>query len=404
MKPFISGIFLALTFLLPLHAQTVTNAPATDTNSVVANPIPAGQAPDEVVKKLSSLVHDGKYAEAQQLASGLLLAYPDDQRLIKAKTLLDKLIAASNSTQPTNGVAEPVASTPSDQLTDMDKVEYNALIQRAKEAQQTTDLDQQKILLKQFIDDSSQFLQKHPDQMLLWQFRAVSAIILDDMTDGYDAGQKLLAAGAADSNDANLQQLLAQLKNKGWLDKEKMDQHKIFEGKEKKFSWLLGTWKGQWRWKIPYYGALTGPRDYELFSLADSTIDGYEINQDGTGKASAPDLRGVILDTGEIKWECYLIPYNPGRGYVFRYTGSGFMTPVCYMAGNIDYHYYQLEGTVQNGPAYPSEWQPVISFESGLNTNTLNIIIPSQSSDPKSNKPLKYPVTLTFTKNGDSHN
>jgi hypothetical protein len=37
--------------------------------------------------------------------------------------------------------------------------------------------------------------------------------------EGYEAGQKLLAMGAADSNDPSLQQLLAQLKNKGWLDK-----------------------------------------------------------------------------------------------------------------------------------------------------------------------------------------
>jgi len=35
----------------------------------------------------------------------------------------------------------------------------------------------------------------------------------------YEAGQKLIATGAADSNDPNMQRLLAQLNSKGWLDK-----------------------------------------------------------------------------------------------------------------------------------------------------------------------------------------
>jgi hypothetical protein len=59
--------------------------------------------------------------------------------------------------------------------------------------------------------------------MVLWQLRVVSAISLNDPMAGYDAGQKLLAAGAADSNDPNLQRLLGQIKNKGWLDKQIAD-------------------------------------------------------------------------------------------------------------------------------------------------------------------------------------
>jgi len=53
--------------------------------------------------------------------------------------------------------------------------------------------------------------------------------------EGYEAGQKLLAAGVADSTDANAQILLAQLKNKGWLDQREVE-------RQKKFSWILGTW------------------------------------------------------------------------------------------------------------------------------------------------------------------
>jgi hypothetical protein len=238
LRSFIFGLLFALIVLTPLHAQTAAN---TQADATAANTAPARQAPDEVMKKLSGLVHAGKYAEAQGLTTGLLLAYPDDQRLIKAKALLDKsLAAASANTAPgsnplTSNVTspQPVANTNSEQLTGMDKVDYSTLVVLARQAQQNTDLEQQKTQLQQFLDQSSPFLQKHPNEMLLWQLRAASAISLDEPMAGYDAGQKLLAMGA-DSNDSNLLQLLVQLKNKGWLDKEK---HQTIEREREQATW-----------------------------------------------------------------------------------------------------------------------------------------------------------------------
>jgi hypothetical protein len=225
--PFLLGFLLALIVLPPFEAQTPGNPPAdTNANAKAANPTSAGQAPDELTKKISELVHAGKYTEAQQLNTGLLLAYPEDQRLIKAKALLETLLAATpGSNQPTNNgaSAQPVTNTNAVKFTGMDKVEYNSLIELARQAQQITDLEQQKASLKQFMDRSSAFLHKYPDQMLLWQLRAASALSLDDLMAGYEAGQKLLAAGAADSNDPNLQQLLSRLNLKGWLDKQKVE-------------------------------------------------------------------------------------------------------------------------------------------------------------------------------------
>jgi len=226
MKPFILGFFLALIILAPLHAQETT-ARSADTNPAAANTAPTSQAPDDVLKKLSDLIHAGKYAEAQQLTVGLLLAYPDDQRLIKAKTLLDKSLASSkpedttaNRPQPTEGIVSPATDVTASHLTGMDKVDYNALIELARQAQQNTDLEQQKASLKQFMEQSISFLQKHPEQTLLWKLRAASAIRLNDPMAGYEAGQKLLAAGAADSDDPGLQKLMAELRNKRWLDKQ----------------------------------------------------------------------------------------------------------------------------------------------------------------------------------------
>ena len=257
------GIVSAAIFLPSLHAQSVAMPPSTTTSAAIATPakartnvtapaassvVPqatvanstlAGQAPEEVMKRLSALVHARKYAEAEQLTEGLLVAYPSDSRLIKGHALLQKLLAtpdaaatpgaattlgaattpdAATTTIATNQPTQPAASTIAQPLAGMDKVDFNALIELAKQAQQTADLPEQQQLLQQFMDQSDLFLQKHPEQTLLWQLRAASAISLNHPLPGYEAGQRLLAMGAADSDDANLQRLLAQLKNKGWLD------------------------------------------------------------------------------------------------------------------------------------------------------------------------------------------
>jgi hypothetical protein len=226
----LSGL-LALMVSAPLPAQTARN-PQTAPNPSTESTTPAGQAPEEVMKKLSDLVHAGKYAEAQHLTSGLLAAYPNDKRLIKAELLLKKSLANTSanatpgSNQPTGNVtsAQPALNTSVEQLAGMDRVDYNALVELARQAQQTTDLAEQKKLLHQFMDESNTFLRKHPMQMLLWQLRAATAITLNEPIAGFEAGEKLLAIGAADSNDPNLQRLLAQLKNKGWLDKQAAEQ------------------------------------------------------------------------------------------------------------------------------------------------------------------------------------
>jgi len=215
------GVCIIILITTSTSSAQVNNTP--DTNTIQAKQ--AGPAPGDVLKKLSDLIHARKYAEAQQSIADLLLVYPNDQRLIKAKALLDKLIAPAGATQ---GNTQP--GSPSG----MDKVEYNALLELAREAQQNPDLDQQKASLKQFMDESSAFLQKYPGEMLLWQIRAASAISLKEPAAGYDAGQKLLAAGVADSNDSNVLQLLAKLKLLGWMDNLKIEGLQLNADNERK--------------------------------------------------------------------------------------------------------------------------------------------------------------------------
>jgi hypothetical protein len=299
-KSFALGFLLGLIFLLPLHGQTASSAP-TNANSVTASEPPAGQAPNEATKKITELVHAGKYPEAQQLTAGLLVAYPNDQRLIRAKALIEKLLATASSTgaAPVNTQsAAPTANGNTEQLTGMDKVDYNALILLARQAKQTTDLAEQTKLLEQFMDQSTAFLQKHPEQMVLWQLRGASAISLNEPMEGYDAGQKLLGAGAADSTDPNAQILLAQLKNKGWLDQREVE-------RQKKFGWILRTWTVHSYIKSLNKGGGTGPGNDQTidFSMLDSVVEGYFVSDDGSKLSTPLFLRSTISDKGEIGWE-----------------------------------------------------------------------------------------------------
>jgi len=292
--------FLVFTNLAPLHAQGGITTPAA-TNGPTATQASGTQAPDDMTKKISDLVHAGKYAEAQQLTTGLLVAYPSDERLIKAKALLEKLLAngTANATEGISSVAHPALKANPEPLTGMDKVDYNALIELARQAQQTADPDEQKKLLKQFMSQSSTLLQKHPNQMLLWQLRAASAMSLNQPMQGYEAGQKLLAAGAAESIDPALQQLLGQLKNKGWLERREVERQ---AEKQMEHSSLLGTWNGHLS-RANHKGNEIAHFDWTIeFSEVNSQIVGYVTLANGK-KEGEPTLRGAILDSGEINWE-----------------------------------------------------------------------------------------------------
>jgi len=315
MRPyFIVSIITIAATCSSLAEQAASNASPTDTAAATGEPSPAqpGQAPDAVMKTLSDLFHAGRYTEAQQLDSGLLIAYPGDQRLIKAKALLEKAIAVPVNTQPAISVVQPATTAPAVTLTGMDRVEYNSLIKLGREAQQTTDLEKQKVLLKQFMDDSSAFLQKHPEQTLFWQLRATSALSLDDIAAGFEAGQKLLAVGAADSNDPNLQQLMAQLKNKGWLDKDAAKAQQKQKSDEMKIGWLLGTWSVT---RTALGESRAG--ESEEFIRSGSFIYGYEIASDGV-RIDHSDIRCTVPDSGEIEWEFYLPPSEPEGVFVLR--------------------------------------------------------------------------------------
>lgn len=325
-----------------------------------------GQASDGDVKVISDLVHAGNYAVAQQLTVTLLTSYPNDPRLIRAKALLDKLLAEQPG-NPAPGAVQPAGNaTPVQQqaigipgrLTGMDRVDYDALIQRAQEAQQTTDLAQQKTLLNQLMDDSRHFLQKHPDQMLIWQLRAASALSLDDPDAGYEAGQKLIAEGAADSNDANLRQLLAQLKNKGWLDVQRVGLAKQNIEENKKYGWILGGWHGAVSFSV--FGS---NHQYE-----------YDVDFSKSGSAVLGLVRGQPNSDEQT-----------GRDTFFSYK---------YATANLEDSTLPKKWEV----SFSSKWHAINSFSLDPDKKTMRLVYDAPVTPGQRTFGMNSEVTIVFTK------
>jgi len=204
----------------------------------------------------------------------------------------------------------------------MDKVDYNALIDLVRQAQQTTDLTEQTKLLDQFMDQSSAFLQQHPEQMLLWQLRAASAISLDQPMAGYEAGQKLMAGGAAESNDSGLLNLLGQLKNKGWLDKQQAETLQVSADEDRKQQAAAAEAERQKELSAKYtfpvvhvhgisygYGHLTINEDEVIYAGTDET--------DHIARSDVQELK-IACNTDDCGF--YIIPKSGRKYFVIAVT------------------------------------------------------------------------------------
>lgn len=314
----LSATLLALCLAAPLQAQNQTST-VPDVNGAAPAPAPApapaGQAPEEATNKITDLVHAGKYAEAKQLVAGLLIAYPDDQRLTKAKDLIDKLIAAPNAASATKGSQQGYWSLNGDagHLTDADKLEYSTLMELARQSQQSNNPDDQFRLLMRFMRQSADFLKRHPDQMVLWQLRAVAAIGLVDPRDGFEAGQKLLAAGAMERNDPALQQLLAKLNLLGWMDKDKVEdlQRKADEAREQQAAAAEADRQNVERAKYTFPVAHADALHYGYGHITFDADGALYVGSDGTIRMLRSDMREV--KSACASWICGLY-FKPKRG------------------------------------------------------------------------------------------
>ncbi len=207
---------LGLALVVPASADEPNPSPAAPSINTLTDHL----APDEAMRELRDLIHAGKYTEASQLTSALLPAHPHDQRLLQTRALLDKALNPSSLTAATAPPrqSDGGAGRTESMLTLPEQANYHALLELARQAKQTGDLSEQKTLLRQFMSESRVLADRYPDLVLLWEMRAASAMVLDDIRAGAEAGKKLMLLSDSERNAANRPPVLELLKNKGWLD------------------------------------------------------------------------------------------------------------------------------------------------------------------------------------------
>lgn len=199
-------------------------APAATAAPVVSSD--TAKIPDAQIRRLTDLISAGKIEEAAKVAEALVNFFPDDPRAAKYKSQIAALGAttsAAPSTPPSPG--PPSASTPAAaaQPTGRDRIVYNSTLLLLQQARESDNSNTRTSLLRRFLYESAPLADKYPTLLHLWQARAAVALELDEARPGILAGDNLLKLGAADSSDPALQNLLAQLHRKTWLDQDKAD-------------------------------------------------------------------------------------------------------------------------------------------------------------------------------------
>ena len=200
--------------LTKYRAQIAAQVPA------ASAPAATGGIPDAQINKFNNYVAAGNNEEANKLVEALASFYPDDPRLPGLKA---KLNASATSPSSSAKVAPPVVPA---QPTGKDLVVYNAVMLLVQQAQQATDPDTRRETLNRILWELGLLIQKYPDMVQLWQIQ--TSVYLELSNDypgvtsygesGMRAAFHLLKLGAADSTNPALQQLMARLQLKGWLD------------------------------------------------------------------------------------------------------------------------------------------------------------------------------------------
>jgi hypothetical protein len=112
--------------------------------------------------------------------------------------------------------------------------------------------------------------------------------------------------GAADSNDPALQELLAQLKNKGWLDKQSAERSTKLAPIPQAdrdscplkmgHDWLLGNWTARYSAVDQFGGGVISLNGRMVFVQNGNLIEGYFPSKD-IRKDGDPSLTFVIVDS-----------------------------------------------------------------------------------------------------------
>jgi hypothetical protein len=190
---------------------------------------------------LEKQVQSEQWADAAKTVEILLKNKPDDATLKGYKEEITKHLANPEASIPPKVKSEP------GKLTGADKLEWNTLLLMVDDALKATGTEEGKKALAEYLEKSAAFVAKHPDYLKAWQFRAVAALELDKAQQGLEAGLKLKALGALDSEDPAMMKLMANLNRKQWLDETAVDRIRE-EAKAATVANLRRTfWQGSWQ-------------------------------------------------------------------------------------------------------------------------------------------------------------
>ena len=215
---------------------------------LVAVPFWAGFLHAQTQADLERQVQAEQWADAAKTVDALMLTNASDVILGGYREEIYKHLSAAKATNsaaastPPAGV--PVAEAP---LKGADKLEWNTLLLMVGDAQNAPSVDDRKKAMAEYLEKSTAFVAKHPDYLKAWQFRAVAALELDKAQQGLEAGLKLKALGALDSEDPAMMKLMANLNRKQWLDETAVDRIRE-EAKAAAVANLRRTfWQGSWQ-------------------------------------------------------------------------------------------------------------------------------------------------------------
>jgi tetratricopeptide (TPR) repeat protein len=149
--------------------------------------------------------------------------------------------SAGNPVVSVNPPAAQVGGPPFTALSGEARVKYNTLTLIAADIDKAKPGEERTKLLREFMDKSAEFLELAPNRADILVMRAALALELEDAHAGWEAGRKLTALGAGNSDDPKIQKVMAKLERKGWLA-ETDPVVKASEARQKLLDDFAGTW------------------------------------------------------------------------------------------------------------------------------------------------------------------
>jgi hypothetical protein len=118
------------------------------------------------------------------------------------------LATIGSQSQPTHGQSS---------LSSQDQRKLDVLMLILEDAEKATTPEDRAKAFREYLEKSGDFAAAHPEQTNIWVMRAFAAVDVDEPKLGWEAGKKLQALGADNSENPKMRRVMASLDRKGWL-------------------------------------------------------------------------------------------------------------------------------------------------------------------------------------------